>query len=84
MKKVVIYTTPTCPFCISAKHLLNKKGIKFEEIDVAGKSALREEMQQKAGGISTVPQIFIDDLHIGGSEELFELDIDGNLDDMLA
>ena len=84
MHKVVIYTTPFCPYCLMAKRLLTKKGAVFEEIDVSGNPALREELRIKAGGRTTVPQIWIDDVHIGGCDELYALDHAGKLDPLLA
>ncbi|WP_294929033.1 glutaredoxin 3 [uncultured Paracoccus sp.] len=84
MPKVEIYTTPTCPFCHRAKALLNQKGAAFQEIDVAGNSDLRAAMTQRAGGRRTVPQIFIDDRHIGGSDDLRALESQGKLDALLA
>ncbi len=84
MNKVVIYTTPFCPYCHMAKRLLTKKGAVFEEIDVSGNLALREKLRIKAGGRTTVPQIWIDDVHIGGCDELYALDHAGKLDPLLA
>lgn len=84
MPKIEIYTTPTCPFCHRAKALLNRKGTAFQEIDVAGNSDLRAAMTQRAGGRRTVPQIFIDDRHIGGSDDLQALESQGKLDALLA
>ena len=84
MPKVEIYTTPTCPFCHRAKALLNQKGAAFQEIDAAGNSDLRAAMTQRAGGRRTVPQIFIDDRHIGGSDDLRALESQGKLDALLA
>jgi glutaredoxin 3 len=84
MPKVVIYTTPFCPYCLMAKRLLTKKGVAFEEIDVSGDYALREEMTAKAGGRRTVPQIWIGDRHVGGSDDLYALEREGRLDALLA
>jgi glutaredoxin 3 len=67
-----------------AKQLLNRKGIAFDEIDVTGNPALREEITVKAGGRSTVPQIWIGETHVGGCDDLYELDRTGQLDRMLA
>ena len=66
MKKVVIYTGPMCNFCSAAKHLLNKKKINYEEIDIGYDDKKREEMLKKSNGAKTIPQIFIDDKQIGG------------------
>ncbi|MGB3718940.1 MAG: glutaredoxin 3 [Proteobacteria bacterium] len=84
MAKVTIYTTRFCPYCLMAKQLLNRKGIAFDEIDVTGNPALREEITVKAGGRSTVPQIWIGETHVGGCDDLYELDRTGQLDRMLA
>jgi glutaredoxin 3 len=84
MARIEIYTTPTCPYCIAAKRLLTKKGAAFEEIDVAGDSQGRKAMSARAGGRTTVPQIFIDDRHIGGCDDLHALDEAGGLDPLLA
>ncbi len=84
MPRVEIYTTPWCPFCIAAKRLLSGKGVAFEETDVSGNPDLRQTMMQRANGRYTVPQIFIDDRHIGGSDDLHALDRAGKLDPILA
>ncbi len=83
MTNVKVYTTPFCPFCVRAKYLLNDKGVEFTEIDVAMNPQLRGEMQQLSGG-HTVPQIFIDDQSVGGCDELFALERNGELDTLLA
>lgn len=84
MPKITIYTTIFCPYCVMAKQLLKRKGATYEEIDVTGKPALRDEMTVKAGGRSTVPQIWIGDKHVGGCDDLYALDRTGALDLMLA
>lgn len=84
MTKVEIYTSPFCPYCSRAKALLQRKGVGFEEIDVAMDSDKRREMVQRAAGRRTVPQIFIDGEGIGGSDELHALEAEGKLDAMLA
>jgi glutaredoxin 3 len=84
MKKVVIYTASFCPYCHLAKELLRTKGATFEEIDVTGKSDLRAQMSEMAGGRSTVPQIFIGETHVGGCDDLHVLDRNGKLDGLLA
>lgn len=84
MARIEIYTTPTCPYCIAAKALLTKKGAAFAEINVAGDPEGRRAMSARAGGRTTVPQIFIDGRHIGGSDDLYALDADGGLDPLLA
>jgi glutaredoxin 3 len=83
MAKVTIYTTMLCPYCHMAKELLRNKGASFEEIDVTGRTALRQEMSRKAGGRWTVPQIWIGDAHVGGCDDLYALDAEGKLDPML-
>jgi glutaredoxin 3 len=72
-----------CPFCHRAKRLLQSKGVGFEEYDVDANPMLRQEMTARAGGRRTVPQIFIDDLHVGGSDELVTLEREGRLSGML-
>jgi glutaredoxin 3 len=84
MATVEIYTTPTCPYCMAAKALLRKKGVAFTEIDVSGDPDLRQAMTRRAGGSRTVPQIFIDNRHVGGCDDLHALDHLGRLDPMLA
>ena len=84
MPKVTIYTSSYCPYCISAKRLLDKKGVMYEEISVDGQSAVRAEMTAKAGGRYTVPQIWIGNRHVGGCDELYELEDAGRLDPLLA
>ncbi len=84
MKPVEIYTTPICGFCTAAKNLLKKKGVEFTEIDVMRAPDRRTEMTQRSNGGRTVPQIFIDGTPIGGCDELFDLEYDGQLDRMLA
>ena len=83
MKKVVIYTGPACNFCSAAKHLLNKKKINYEEIDIGYDDKKREEMQKKSNGAKTIPQIFIGEEHVGGYVELKALEKDGKLDSLL-
>jgi glutaredoxin 3 len=84
MQKVEVYTTPYCPYCVSAKDLLRRKGIEFIEINVAGVPARRAEMMARARGRTTVPQIFIGTIHVGGCDDLYELDATGRLDPLLA
>lgn len=83
MANVEIYTTPFCPYCYRAKSVLKDKGVGFKEIDVMMAPRKRAEMRERAGGSNTVPQIFIDGRHIGGSDELTALDQDGRLDALL-
>ncbi|MCK5424532.1 MAG: glutaredoxin 3 [Emcibacter sp.] len=84
MKKITIYTTMLCPYCIGAKHLLKKKGQKFDEIDVGRQPDQRSVMEDRANGVRTVPQIFIGDQHVGGCDDLYALDRSGALDALLA
>ncbi|WP_283177140.1 glutaredoxin 3 [Gemmobacter sp. 24YEA27] len=84
MRKVEIYTTPTCPYCLAAKRLLTKKGVAFAEIDVSRDPDLRIAMTNRAGGRRTVPQIFIGQTHVGGSDDLHALEHEGRLDALLA
>jgi glutaredoxin 3 len=83
MHTIEIYTTPYCPYCVRAKALLDKKGVEYTETDVSD-SGLRAAMTKRAGGSRTVPQIFIDDRHIGGCDDLHDLDRNGELDPLLA
>jgi len=84
MHDIQIYTTPYCPYCVRAKALLTQKGVAYTETDVSGDDDLRDAMTQRAGGRRTVPQIFIDDRHIGGCDDLYALDGRGELDPLLA
>lgn len=84
MKTVEIYTSPLCGYCHAAKRLLSKKGVAFTEFDVSRDPALRAEMMQRAKGGRTVPQIFIGEQHVGGSDDLHALDHSGKLDALLA
>jgi glutaredoxin 3 len=84
MARVTLYTTRFCPYCTMAKRLLAAKGVAFEEIDVGGNLALRQEMTSKANGRRSVPQIWIGETHVGGCSELCQLDAIGELDALLA
>ncbi|MDG1066811.1 MAG: glutaredoxin 3 [Sulfitobacter sp.] len=84
MKTVEIYTSPLCGFCHAAKRLLNSKGVSFSEIDVLSDPARKPEMIKRANGGRTVPQIFIGDIHVGGSDDLHALERAGKLDALLA
>ena len=84
MKKVLIYTGPICNFCSAAKHLLSKKNIKYEEIDIGNDSKKRDEMLRKSNGAKPVPQIFIGEKHVGGYVELKALENKGELDSLLG
>ena len=81
---VIIYTRDYCFYCESARDLLRRKGVVFTEINITGNQARRSEMIERAGGGSTVPQIFIGTMHVGGCDDLFALDAAGELDRLLA
>ena len=83
MKKVVIYTGDLCVHCDWAIDLLNRKNIKFTEYNISADSEKREEMLKRSNGAKTIPQIFIDDYHVGGNDELQALEREGKLDDIL-
>ena len=84
MPPIVIYTKSWCPYCHEAKALLRSKGALFEEIGVDGDRAGQAAMAVRAGGRSTVPQIFIGEQHVGGCDELHDLEAAGELDELLA
>ena len=84
MPRVEIYTKAFCGYCYRAKSLLQAKGVAFEEYDITMGGPKRAEMLQRAQGRSTVPQIFIDDRHVGGCTDLHELDRNGQLDPLLS
>ncbi|GAB4232601.1 MAG: glutaredoxin 3 [Elainellaceae cyanobacterium] len=80
---VEIYTWQTCPYCIRAKTLLRWKGVKFTEYKIDGNGAARVKMAERANGRRTVPQIFINNQHVGGCDDLYALDLEGKLDPLL-
>ncbi|PMB43965.1 glutaredoxin 3 [Fischerella thermalis CCMEE 5205] len=82
--KVEIYTWSTCPFCIRAKSLLKRKGVDFTEYNIDGDEAARDKMAQRASGRRSLPQIFIDNVHVGGCDDIYALDARGQLDNLLA
>ena len=84
MAKVEIYTKFLCPYCTRAKSLLASKGVDYQEYDISMGGPKRAEMIERANGRTTVPQVFIDGRHIGGSDDLAELDRAGGLDPLLA
>jgi glutaredoxin 3 len=84
MPHIVIYTTSTCPYCLAAKRLLNEKHADFVEVSIDGDAAARAKMTERAGGLRTVPQIFIGGRHIGGCDDLYQLEREGELDPLLA
>lgn len=83
MPNILIYTTKICPYCVMAKRLLDKKGASYTEINLDGEPQLREEMMRKTNR-RTVPQIYIGDVHVGGFDELYALEQQHKLDEMLA
>ena len=83
MANIEIYTSPFCGFCYHAKSLLNNKGVDYIEVDIISQPKRRSEMLKRAGGLQTVPQIFIDNQHIGGCDELYELEAKDKLDSIL-
>ena len=84
MSKIEVYSKATCPFCIRAKRLLDMKGVDYVEYEVSGHEAKRAEMIERSGGGQTVPQILIDGEPIGGCDEMFALERQGKLDELLA
>ncbi|MGA8155463.1 MAG: glutaredoxin 3 [Rhodoplanes sp.] len=84
MPEVEVYTTPICPYCLSAKELLRRKGVPFLEINVASEPRRRAEMIARANGWTTVPQIFVGDTHLGGCDDLYALEEAGELDRLLT
>jgi len=82
--KVEIYTWSMCPFCIRAKGLLNKKGVEFTEYCIDGDEDARDKMSERANGRRSVPQIFINDEHIGGCDDIHSLERSGQLDNLLG
>ena len=83
MKNITMYTGPFCNFCEAAKRLLVRNNLNYKEIDISTKDSLRDEMIKKANGKRTIPQIFFDDYHVGGYQELRELEKKGELDNLL-
>lgn len=84
MAQVQVYVTKTCPYCVRAKALLDKKGVAYETIDVSEDAAARAALIERAEGRRTVPQIFINGQGIGGCDDLYALDSKGELDPLLA
>lgn len=83
MPNVVMYTTAICPYCVRAKYLLDNKGVSFEEIRIDQDREVMQEMMRRSNR-HTVPQIFIDDYHVGGYDDLASLEMSGNLDVLLG
>lgn len=84
MAEVIIYTKPGCPYCIRAKSLLDRKGAAYTEIIASNDPQKKAEMVDRSGGAATFPQIFINDRHIGGCDDMHALDARGALDPLLA
>lgn len=84
MSKVEVYTWSRCPFCIRAKALLDRKGVEYTEYCIDGDERARSQMAQRANGRRSLPQIFINDQHVGGCDDLHALEAQGRLDSMLA
>ena len=82
--RVVMYATDWCPYCRRARHLLDAKGVAYDEIDVDLSPEARAEMRQRSGGRTSVPQIFVGDVHVGGSDDLHALEARGGLDPLLG
>ncbi|WP_064429574.1 glutaredoxin 3 [Rickettsia sp. Tenjiku01] len=81
---IIIYTLASCPYCIKAKALLDKKNVAYEEIEISNfTQEEKEKFIKKSGGKKTVPQIFIDNMHVGGCDALFDLEKEGRLDKLL-
>tara|TARA_Y100000994_G_scaffold189744_1_gene158659 strand:- start:378 stop:632 length:255 start_codon:yes stop_codon:yes gene_type:complete len=83
MKNITMYSGPLCNFCEAAKRLFLRNNLEFEEIDISSKDGLRDEMIKKANGKRTIPQIFFDDQHVGGYQELRILEKENKLKDLL-
>ena len=79
MKNITVYSGPMCNFCDAAKRLLTRNNLNYNEIDISTKEGLRDEMTKRANGKRTIPQIFFDDYHVGGYQELRELEKTGKL-----
>jgi GrxC family glutaredoxin len=84
MKNVIIYTSTICPYCVRAKNLLRKKGVAYQELNIDTDFKYIDQAIEKSGGRTTVPQIFIDDYHVGGCDELYALDKENKLDELLG
>ncbi|MFN3077638.1 MAG: glutaredoxin 3 [Alphaproteobacteria bacterium] len=83
MADILIYTSTTCPYCVRAKRLLEKKGAAYQELNVETSSELRDEMLLRSNGRRTVPQIFIHGQHVGGCDDLYAMESAGTLDGLL-
>ena len=83
MKKILMYSGPMCNFCEAAKRLLDRNNLKYEVIDISNGDGIRDEMIKKSNGKRTIPQIFFDDHHVGGYQELRELEKENKLQELL-
>ena len=83
MKKIIMYTGPSCNFCDAAKRLFSRNNIEYQEIDISSKAGLMDEMIKKSNGRRTIPQIFFDDHHVGGYQELRALEKENKLKEFL-
>ena len=83
MKKILMYSGPMCNFCEAAKRLLDRNKLKYEVIDISSGDGIREEMIKKSNGKRTIPQIFFNDYHVGGYQELRELEKENKLQELL-
>jgi glutaredoxin 3 len=83
MPNIIVYSGPDCPYCVRAKALLDRKGVKYTEYNVRTDDKRRDEMLARSNGKRTIPQIFIDDKHIGGCDDLYALESAGGLDPLL-
>ena len=84
MSEVIIYSSGWCPYCSGAKRMLDEKSISYQEIRIDQIDGARQEMLDRSGGMMTVPQIFINDYHVGGYTDMVQLDQQGKLDPLLA
>lgn len=82
MSKIIIYTKDICPYCNKAKALLQRKNVQYQEIKIIN-DEIKEEMIKKSNGRMTVPQIFINDIHIGGCDDLYAMEAEGKLDEII-
>lgn len=83
MAQIIVYSGPRCHYCDKAKALLNRKNVEFQEFNVTEDNEKLDEMIKRSGGRMTIPQIFINELHIGGCDDLYALDSAGKLDELL-
>ncbi len=84
MKTVTIYSKNICPYCVRAKELLKSKGVQFQEINIENDDNLMQQMIERSSGRKSVPQIFIQDFHVGGCDDLYALEAKGELDKLLV